>query len=78
MEVKEALVIYHRWESTQNVRYSKYLNDGDNKRLKGVESKAYGDNANIAKVECVGHVQKRMGSRLFSLKKELKGEEPSN
>ncbi|KAJ4449515.1 hypothetical protein ANN_00915 [Periplaneta americana] len=35
--------------------------------------KPYGNNVNIAKLECVGHVQKRMGSRLRRLKTSLKG-----
>ncbi|GFU76610.1 uncharacterized protein TNCV_1272591 [Trichonephila clavipes] len=36
-----------------------------------VEKKSYGDNIEIEKIECVGHVQKRMGSRLRKLKSSL-------
>ncbi|GFX92649.1 uncharacterized protein TNCV_4087541 [Trichonephila clavipes] len=36
-----------------------------------VEKKPYGDNIEIEKIECVGHVQKRMGSRLRKLKSSL-------
>lgn len=35
-----------------------------------VESAVY-DDKKIAKLECVGHVQKRIGSRLRSLKKQI-------
>ncbi|GFY01100.1 uncharacterized protein TNCV_5075671 [Trichonephila clavipes] len=33
--------------------------------------KPYGDSIEIEKIECVGHVQKRMGSRLRKLKSSL-------
>ena len=41
-----------------------YLSDGDSKGLSSVvESKPYGD-IKITKLECIGYVQKLMGSRL--------------
>ncbi|GBN83517.1 hypothetical protein AVEN_266038-1 [Araneus ventricosus] len=46
------------------------LSDGDASTFKDVcEDKPYGINTTIEKVECVGHVQKRMGTRLRKLKK---------
>ncbi|GFU43978.1 uncharacterized protein TNCV_1878541 [Trichonephila clavipes] len=36
-----------------------------------VEKKPYGDSIEIEKIECVGHVQKRMGSRLRKLKSSI-------
>lgn len=37
------------------------------------EAKPYGDNLLIEKLECIGHVMKRLGSRLRRWKKEMKG-----
>ncbi|GFX13371.1 uncharacterized protein TNCV_2191261 [Trichonephila clavipes] len=43
--------------------------DGDTKTFNALsENKPYGDDHLIQKVECVGHVQKRMGTRLRKLK----------
>lgn len=44
------------------------------KRLLAIEkSKPYGDNLLVTKIECVGHIQKRMGARLRKRKIEMKG-----
>lgn len=52
--------------------YINYIGDGDSKTYKGiVDGKPYND-LTLLKKECVGHVQKRMGSRLRNLKKEKK------
>lgn len=46
----------------------KYLGDGDSKGFQTViKEKPYGDSVNIEKLECIGHMQKRMGSRLRTL-----------
>ena len=37
-----------------------------------VESKPYGDDCIPRKLECIGHVQKRVGSRLLKLKSSKK------
>ncbi|GFU95945.1 uncharacterized protein TNCV_252961 [Trichonephila clavipes] len=43
--------------------------DGDTKTFNALsENKPYGDDHLIQKIECVGHVQKRMGTRLRKLK----------
>ncbi|GFV61990.1 uncharacterized protein TNCV_4107931 [Trichonephila clavipes] len=73
MEVEGALRIFNRSEVLHNLRYTQYLGDGDSKAYKEVlESKPYKD-VNIEKLECVGHVEKRMGTRLRALKLKLKG-----
>ncbi|GFW74484.1 uncharacterized protein TNCV_2413831 [Trichonephila clavipes] len=73
MEVEGALRIFNRSEVLHNLRYTQYLGDGDSKAYKAVlESKLYKD-VNIEKLECVGHVEKRMGTRLRALKLKLKG-----
>lgn len=53
------------------MRYMEFLGDGDSKAHKLlVQEAVYGD-VDIEKLECVGHIQKRLGSRLRSLKKRL-------
>lgn len=78
MEAEGAKEIFQRSLGDRGVRYVKYLGDGDSKAYKTVcESKPYGDVA-IEKLECVGHMQKRMGRRLRNLKKEMKGKKLSD
>ncbi|GFW19284.1 uncharacterized protein TNCV_256111 [Trichonephila clavipes] len=73
MEVEGALRIFNHSEVLHNLRYTQYLGDGDSKAYKAVlESKPYKD-VNIEKLECVGHIEKRMGTRLRALKLKLKG-----
>lgn len=73
MEVAGALKVFEN-SKCRGVRYVKYLGDGDCNGFKKVsESKPYGDDIKIEKLECVGHVRKRMGTRLRKLKKDMKG-----
>lgn len=52
------------------IKYTKYLGDCDSKGFEAVlESQPYGKDVDIEKLECVGHVQKRLGTRLRKLKK---------
>lgn len=72
MEVAGAVNIFQRSTDQYAVRYLEYLGDGDSKAYSAVcESMPYG-NTTIEKVECIGHVQKRMGSRLKALKLKTK------
>ncbi|XP_034256368.1 uncharacterized protein LOC117654216 [Thrips palmi] len=74
MEVTGMLNIFNRSVATRNVRYKKYIGDGDAKTYKNIcDEKPYGDDFIPEKVECVGHVQKRMSTRLRKLKKDMKG-----
>jgi hypothetical protein len=73
MEVAGAKTLCNRSEEKLGLRYTKYLGDGDSKGFMSVlESKPYGNNVEIKKLECVGHIQKRLGTRLRNLKKSLK------
>lgn len=73
MELSWALNMFERSEDARGVRYVKYLGDGDSKAFEHVTSKKpYGDRI-IEKLECIGHVQKRLGSRLRRLKNKMKG-----
>ncbi|EFN84498.1 hypothetical protein EAI_06739, partial [Harpegnathos saltator] len=63
-----------------SLRYVYYIGDGDSETYSGVVgSKPYGENFQINKKECIGHVQKRMSTRLRDLvkktveEKEIKG-----
>ncbi|GFY00006.1 integrase catalytic domain-containing protein [Trichonephila clavipes] len=69
MEVDGMLRIFNRSEKLHNLKYSNYIGDGDTKTINALsENKPYGDDYLIQKIECVGHVQKRMGTRLMKLK----------
>ncbi|GFT01380.1 uncharacterized protein TNCV_3215081 [Trichonephila clavipes] len=69
MEVDGMLRIFNRSEKLHNLKYSNYIGDGDTKTFNALsENKPYGDDYLIQKIECVGHVQKRMGTRLMKLK----------
>lgn len=69
MDSAGVLAIFQRSIEKYSLRYTEFLGDGDSKAFALLtEESVYGDNV-IAKLECVGHVQKRMGSRLRSLKK---------
>ena len=69
MDAAGALAICQRSVDNYGLRYVEFLGDGDNKSYKVlVDEAVYGD-VEVTKLECVGHVQKRLGSRLRSLKK---------
>ncbi|GFU13707.1 uncharacterized protein TNCV_939341 [Trichonephila clavipes] len=69
MEVDGMLRIFNRSEKLHNLKYSNYIGDGDTKTFNALsENKPYGDDHLIQKIKCVGHVQKRMGTRLRKLK----------
>ncbi|KAK6994189.1 forkhead box protein k1 [Biomphalaria glabrata] len=59
---------------TRKFRYTYYLGDGDSSSYKKVvNSKPYGEKP-IEKLECVGHDQKKCGTRLRQLVNENKGQ----
>ncbi|GFW76844.1 uncharacterized protein TNCV_59421 [Trichonephila clavipes] len=62
-----------RCETSRKASYTQYLGDGDSKGFLTIkEAKVYGD-TEVEKLECVGHVQKRMGIRLRNILKMRKG-----
>lgn len=74
MEVVGALAIFKRSEDLHNVRYVKYLGDGDSKAILAVNAACpYGDFVEITKEECIGHVQKRMNGCQAKKVEESKG-----
>ncbi|GFX49304.1 CCHC-type domain-containing protein [Trichonephila clavipes] len=70
MEVVGAYRIFER-SNVRNVQYNEYYGDGDSKGYESVKN-FYGINT-VTKLECIGHVQKRVGERLRQLKKTTKG-----
>ncbi|XP_070179258.1 uncharacterized protein [Littorina saxatilis] len=74
MEPEGAERIFRRSEEKHGLRYTHYLGDGDSKsysRIKNADPPVY-DGVEIAKLECCGHVQKRMGRQLTNKVTELK------
>ncbi|GFU94098.1 uncharacterized protein TNCV_5119221 [Trichonephila clavipes] len=66
------LSIFQRSETSRKACYTQYLGDGDSKGFLTIkEAKVYGD-TEVEKLECVGHVQKRMGTRLRNILKMSK------
>jgi len=63
--------IFQRSTTKHKLRYIKLLGDGDTKSLSAVENTYPG--IKVKKLECVGHVQKRVGNRLRKLKAKVKG-----
>lgn len=73
MEIQGAFEIFQRSLPSYNVRYTQYLGDGDSKGFMAVRDlKPNGPECKITKLECLGHIQKRMDTRLRNIKKENK------
>ena len=71
MEVEGVRRIFKRSEQTRKLQYTEYFGDGDSKAYQEVQD-CY-ENIHVEKKECVGHVQKRVGTALRKLKKDNKG-----
>ena len=71
MEVIDAQRIFNRSISQNKLRYINYYGDGNCKSYSYVKDTYPG--ITVCKLEYVGHVQKRVGSRLRNLKKTFKG-----
>lgn len=70
MEMVGAMKICSRSKTKLQLRYTQYLGDGDSKGFAHVlENNPYGEDVSISKLECVGQIQKRLGTRLRTLKK---------
>ena len=69
MEVDGLREIFHRSVEKYGARYTTFIGDGDSSSYATIaEEKPYGPDVFIEKKECVGHVQKRLGTRLRKLK----------
>ena len=74
MQQSTLYFIIHRSEDTLGLRYVKYVGDGDSSSYSRVKSEQpYGPDVEIVKEECIGHIQKRMGTKLRKLIERKKG-----
>lgn len=71
MEAEAASVIWNRSLEKHKMRYKWMVCDGDSKSHSAVEN-VYGEECIVEKMDCVGHVQKRMGKHLLKLKSTFK------
>jgi len=71
MECVGAKRVFDRSIENYNIRYVNFLGDGDSKSFVTVKN-TY-PSMEVKKLECVGHYQKRLGTRLRNLKKREKG-----
>jgi hypothetical protein len=71
MEGAGVLSIFNCSLHTRGIFYTRCLDDGDNKAYQRVVAgKPYDSNIAVTKLECIGHVQKKIGARLTRLVKE--------
>eukprot|EP00795_Rhopilema_esculentum_P007254 gene7254-12939_t len=73
MEPEGARRIFARSVQKHGICYTKFYGDGDSKGFHAVERIYEETGKPVEKLECIGHVQKRMGTALRKLKKETKG-----
>ena len=72
MEPEGAIRIFQRSFEKHGLHYTEYYGDGDSKSYSAVKNIYEGVGKGVEKLECIGHVQKRMGTALRKLKKEKK------
>ena len=61
--------IFKRSETSRNLKYTGYICDDDAKTFSAIsDAKPYGPGVAVSKTECVGHIQKRMSTRLQKFK----------
>ena len=73
MEVDAIIEMFGRSETLLGVKYANYVGDGDSKTYSSICKAVPYEDLAVQKKECIGHVQKRMGTRLRNMKKMTKG-----
>ncbi|XP_066932065.1 uncharacterized protein [Clytia hemisphaerica] len=68
MEKEGAINIYNNSTKKHGLYYTSFFGDGDSKSFTAVQN-TYGPRKPVKKHECIGHYQKRVGTRLRKLKK---------
>ena len=68
MEAAGVNSIYNRSVLTRKLRYTTYLWDGDSKSFQDMVKLNPYPGHTLSKLECIGHVQKRVGARLRTYK----------
>ena len=77
MEAEATVDMFLRYVSKNSLRYTTYVGDGDSSSFATVHAKClekFGEEYNVKKEECLGHVQKRMGKALLELVRTLRGQ----
>ena len=71
MEPSSVVRCFKRSVETLKLRYENFIGDGNSKAfLEVVKADPY-DGFSVKKGECIGHIQKRVGSRLRKLNKRI-------
>ena len=79
MESEGCKVLWGRSEANLQLRYTTFVGDGDSSAYRVVQQEQpYGPNIEIVKKDCVGHIQKRMGTGLRNLVASYKGRKLSD
>ena len=73
MEPEGTERIFRRSAETHRLRYSELYGDGESKSYNKVKDVYAAAGIEVAKQECIGHVQKRVGTALRKLKKDTPG-----
>ena len=76
MEKNAAVEMFQRSKGLHNLKYTTYVGDGDSSSFGEVAAamqEEYGDEYIVVKEDCIGHIQKRMGSNLRRYKNKNKG-----
>ena len=68
MEAEGALLLRRRSLEQHNMWYMRMVSDSDSKAFTKVYESEYGPDCKVEKLDCIGHVQKRMEKRLINLK----------
>ena len=77
MECQAGVDMFIRSISTRNLRYSAFVGDGDSAcytKVRDARADIYGESFCVVKEECLGHIQKRMGSGLREYKQKMRGQ----
>ena len=69
MEAKGIVECFQSSIEARKLRYVRYIGDGDSSSYPAILAANPYSGQTVKKGECVGHVQKRMGTRLRNLKK---------
>ena len=81
MEVEGSIETFLRSIKKHNLCYTTYVGDGDSSAFASVKNAVllkYGDQYKIEKEDCIGHIQKRMGTALRNYKSNARGSKLSD
>ena len=81
MEAVAAVEIFSRSIEKRKLKYTTFVGDGDSSsfgQVKAALDEKFGSDYEVKKEECVGHVQKRLGTALRKYKKDNKGKKLSD